>query len=316
MVMTFDALPLRIDWKPGESATSFASRLARRNGAPRLITFCSDVGLDYFNLVNGAPEDIARLAVLGNANAEDLGKSTPQLLEPRHFRLGRERIKFTAFSRTALRTCPNCLRDAQRPLDVAHAGDWQLTSIRTCDRHGCYLTPLPPAASNKDTFDTMHLIDSHAEGKPEPAPPKDRALDLYLRHRIAGGPGTGWLDRLPFHVAAQTCEAFGVLLTQGSKAKRDDLSPAQWAEAGSAGFAVLRKGSDAFRQALKEIQTAHPIDSTLYRTRYRVFFEWLRYRDDDPAFDPIRDLMRDFIFRNFPIAEGVHVLGQADPCRG
>ncbi|WP_282093568.1 hypothetical protein [Epibacterium ulvae] len=54
------------------------------------------------------------------------------------------------------------------------------------------------------------------------------------------------------------------------------------------------------------------MDNTLYRTRYRVFFEWLRHRDDDPAFDVIRDLVRDFIFKNFPIAEGAIVLGR--PC--
>ncbi|AUM73077.1 hypothetical protein CYR75_01090 [Paracoccus jeotgali] len=57
---------------------------------------------------------------------------------------------------------------------------------------------------------------------------------------------------------------------------------------------------------------AQPLDSTLYRTRFRVFFEWLRYRDDDPDFDVIRDIVRDFVFRNFPIAEGQVVLGQ--PC--
>ena len=48
-------LPLRVTCIPGESATSFASRLARRNGVGRLVTFCSDVGIDYGQLMNGAP---------------------------------------------------------------------------------------------------------------------------------------------------------------------------------------------------------------------------------------------------------------------
>lgn len=133
-----------------------------------------------------------------------------------------------------------------------------------------------------------------------------------LRNRVEEGPGNTWLDRLPFHVAAQTCEGFGLLLTRGAKERRETTTAAQWIAAGTAGFEVLRHGPDAFRQKLKDIQRAHPIDNTLYRTRYRVFFEWLRNRDDDPQFDVIRDLVREFIFHNFPISEGSIVLRQ--PC--
>ncbi|WP_255522268.1 helix-turn-helix domain-containing protein [Paracoccus sp. NBH48] len=129
---------------------------------------------------------------------------------------------------------------------------------------------------------------------------------------VQTGAGEGWLGRLPFHVAAQTCEGFGILLTHGADAKRDLVAPAEWAAAGTAGFRVLREGPDAFRARLKNIQIAQPLDNTLYRTRFRVFFEWLRYRDDDPDFDIIRDIVREFVFRNFPIAKGQVVLGQ--PC--
>lgn len=101
-------------------------------------------------------------------------------------------------------------------------------------------------------------------------------------------------------------------MTHGPDAKRDLVSPAEWAAAGTAGFRVLREGPDAFRAKLKDLQMAQPLDNTLYRTRFRVFFEWLRYRDDDPDFDGIRDIVRNFVFRNFPIAEGQVVLGQ--PC--
>ena len=55
-----------------------------------------------------------------------------------------------------------------------------------------------------------------------------------------------------------------------------------------------------FRQKLKDVQKALPVDNTLYRTRYRVFFEWRR------------NLMRKFIIRDFPISEGSIILGR--PC--
>ena len=158
----------------------------------------------------------------------------------------------------------------------------------------------------------MRMLERYAPVAPVPAAAADLKLERYLRHRVQSGASDGWLDRLPFHVAAQTCEGFGLLLTHGADAKRESIAPAEWAAAGTAGFRVLCEGPDLFRAKLKDIQMAQPIDATLYRTRFRVFFESLRYRDDDPDFDVIRNIVRDFVFRNFPIAEGQVVLGQ--PC--
>lgn len=312
MFSSLKKLPLTVDLAPGESATSFGSRLARRNGVQRLITFCSDVGIDYFALANGDPQEVARLAALGGVDPAALQTGTPQLVEPGWFRLGQERIKFTAFSRTSLRSCPACLAEGQ-PLDhSAHRGLWQLTSIRTCPVHACYLVPLPPRQNGNDTFDVMRLLERYIPVPASAAAIDDLEFERYLCQRVLAGPRHGWLDQLPFHVASQTCEGFGLLLRCGAEARRDLAGPADWAAAGSAGFQILRHGLDSFRVALKQIQLSHPIDSTLYRTRFRVFFEWLRYRDDDPDFDVIRDVVRDFVFRNFPIAEGQIVLGR--PC--
>lgn len=312
MIGSLKKLPLTVDLVPGESATSLGSRLARRNGVQRLITFCSDVGIDYFALANGDPQEVARLAALGGVDPAALQTGTPQLVEPGWFRLGQERIKFTAFSRTSLRSCPACLAKGQPVDHAAHHGLWQLTSIRTCPVHACYLVPLPPRQNGNDTFDVVRLLERFVPVAPVTAAAADLEMERYLLHRVQSGASDGWLDRLPFHVAAQTCEGFGLLLTHGPDTKRDLVASADWAAAGTAGFRVLRAGPDAFRAKLKGLQMAQPLDSTLYRTRFRVFFEWLRYRDDDPDFDVIRNIVRDFVFRNFPIAEGQVVLGQ--PC--
>lgn len=312
MFSSLKKLPLTVDLVPGECATSLGSRLASRNGVQRLITFCSDVGIDYFALANGDPQEVGRLASLAGVDNACLQMNTPQLIEPGWFRLGEERFKFTAFSRTSLRSCPACLSAGRHVDHAAHHGLWQLSSVRTCPVHGCYLVALPPRQNGNDTFDIMRMLGRYAPAAPVPAAAADLELERYLCERVQGGAGNGWLDRLPFHVAAHTCEGFGLLLTQGPDAKRELVGPAEWAAAGTAGFRVLRKGPDAFRAKLKDIQMAQPLDNTLYRTRFRVFFEWLRYRDDDPDFDVIRDIVRDFVFRNFPIAQGQVVLGQ--PC--
>ncbi|MBL3611343.1 TniQ family protein [Rhodovulum sulfidophilum] len=312
MFSTVKPLPLNVKYHHGESATSLASRLARRNGVSSMAMFLSDFGIDYLNLTNGDQEDCARLAALAGVEQAELHRNTPALASPGWFRLGQEEIKFTAFSRTALKGCPQCLQDASNESDAGHFGLWQLTSIRTCGLHGCYLVPLPTSSGTRERFDVTRLTSGFSPPEPQIANDQDLLFEHYLRNRIEKGAGNTWLDRLPFHVAAQTCEGFGLLLTLGPKTRRETATPAQWAAAGTAGFSVLRRGPDAFRQKLKDIQQTHPVDNTLYRTRYRVFFEWLRHRDDDPQFDVIRDLVREFIFRNFPISEGSIVLGQ--PC--
>ncbi|MCP6280547.1 hypothetical protein NL459_28370, partial [Klebsiella pneumoniae] len=61
------------------------------------------------------------------------------------------------------------------------------------------------------------------------------------------------------------------------------------------------------------MKRGHVNEAGRYRARYRFFFEWLRYRDDDRDFDIIRDLVRDFVWKNFPVARGALVLGKECP---
>lgn len=305
-------LPLTVPSREGETATSFASRLARRNGVPRLITFCSDLGIDYFALVNGASLEIQRLAALGGCDPVTLQAATPSLIEPGWFQLGKERIKFTAFIRTTLRICPVCLKEAPDRTGLIHQGIWQLASIRTCEQHGCYLVVVPKPRNANDCFDHISMVDQHLPEGINPVRPEDLELEQYLLNRIRNGPTKLWLDRSSFHVAAQACEMLGALLTLGPDARRSQLTVDQWTVAGTAGLRTLRKGSKGLRGKLKEIRDSHPIEEKLHRAHYRVFFEWLRYRDDDTDFDIFRNIVRDFIFKNFPIQQGSIIFGK--PC--
>lgn len=168
MFSSTQPLPLTVSTCAGESATSFASRLAYRNGVPRLITFCSDIGVDYFQLVNGEPDEIKRLAALGDTDPVALIEATPELLEPGWFQLGRERIKFTAFSRTAPRVCPQCLNETPHVTSAAHHGLWQLASIHTCAKHGCYLVALPKPSQSNDRFDVVSMNRTYLHGRVSP----------------------------------------------------------------------------------------------------------------------------------------------------
>lgn len=66
---------------------------------------------------------------------------------------------------------------------------------------------------------------------------------------------------------------------------------------------------------LAELERKRPNDNSLYRARFGVFFEWLRNRGDDDAFDAIRDPVRAFIFETHPVPKGALVLGVENPKR-
>ncbi|WP_322894356.1 MULTISPECIES: TniQ family protein [unclassified Yoonia] len=310
----FAKLALTVPHVPGETATSVASRLALLNGAPRLIAFCSDLGISHSGLTNGREKEIRDIAALAGHDADTLVFWTPQHFETRWFRLGRKRLKFTAFSRTQLRACPMCASEGLTTdirVDVGHLGLWQLSSIRSCAKHRCLLVSLPVTSSDKNVFDFARLVENHRFQAPV-LDPLDSALEAYLAQRILNGPASSWLDTLPVHVAAQTCDNLGVLLTLGPDAKRSEISDKEWRAAGDAGYHVLKDGPDGLNAALRDRKVGHINETGRYRTRYRFFFDWLRFRDEDRDFDVIRDLVRDFVWRNFPVAQGALVLGK--PC--
>lgn len=307
MSSSFSQLPMTVRAVAGETATSLASRLAHLNGVPRLVAFCSDLGISRSGLTNGRPQEVRDVAALAGQDPEPLLFWTPHHAEPRWFQLGRERLKFTSLSRTQTRTCPICAREGTS----GHLGLWQISSIRSCAKHNCLLVSLPAPVKDKDLFDWSRLREQQNLDHTI-AVSGSSDLETYLTRRITSGPDDDWLGNMPFHVVAQTSENLGLLLTLGPDAKRAAVSEAQWREAGSAGYQVLRGGPDAFYAALLDLKNGYVNEAGRYRTRYRCFFDWLRYRDDDRDFDYIRDLVRNYVWRNFPVAKGALVLGK--PC--
>lgn len=265
MFSTVSRLGLTVPSVFGESATSFAARLARRNGAPRLIPFCSDMGVDHRALTNGNETEILRLAALAGVDPGPLLFWTPRLLAPGWFKLGHERVKFTAFARTRIRTCPNCLSEGPD----AHAAIWQLRSIRRCAEHGRLLVNLPVSHASRGMFDYAFHVAQLGMQELDAVPAPESSLEAYLLGRIMRGPGQAWIDQLPFHVAAQTCENFGALTLLGPDAARDKMTDSEWQQAGAIGFSILKQGPQALSEKLKELQRASLPDIALYRRRGR-----------------------------------------------
>jgi len=310
MMLYRKALPLSVPNVDGECATSLAARLAKRNGVPRFSTFCTDLGVDYFDLCTGSPYEIQKIAELAGQEPGPLLRHTPRIIEDDWFKLGNERIKFTAFSRTRPRICPVCFREASEGKQSAfQRGVWQLTSVRTCHLHGCLLQEFHTSSDNKGVFDFARFMTSNQCAHPEFVKDHHRSLEEYMLRRIDGVNGQEWIDNLPLHVVSQTSEMFGLLLTKGPKAVRKRTAEIDWVLAGKVGFSFLRNGPEAFEAKLREMAVDVCNEHRRHLWRFGVFFNWLRDRAGDSNFDVIRDIVRNFVFDTYPLRPGTQVLG-------
>ena len=238
-MLRISPLPLRVKPIPQESATSLAARLAQRNGAPRLITFCSDIGINYFALCNGDIDEVGRLAAFAGVDADQLHMHTPCVIRKDWFRLGNAEIKFSAFQRTKPRICTVCNADSLKDDHGAPAhqnGSAQLIAMRVCPIHLCILQELPKAPSNKDHFDIAQLAAGCDSRDPTKVQKSEMKLIRHILSRLDGTTAKGWFDQLPFHVATQTAENFGLLLFKGPTVKRQSVSDLEWVKAGSLGY--------------------------------------------------------------------------------
>lgn len=105
------------------------------------------------------------------------------------------------------------------------------------------------------------------------------------------------------------------MLLKGAGFRWKVATSEDWLNAGHIGYGYLKRGPETMVEKLAELENRRPNDNSMYRSRFGVFFNWLRHRDDDRAFDPIRDLVRDFIFETYPIPKGMQVLGVENPQR-
>jgi len=294
-----------------ETALSLASRLAALNGASRMLDFCTDMGVSWRQLAMGHPATVRALAQLASVDTEQLLHWTPQYHPDRSYSLGHSRAKFTAFLRKSVRVCLSCLAEDIRvngPLGAYHRGYWSVRSLRSCHIHHQMLTPVQSVGESLDRYDFTMQIAGFVDASPV-LTVKAGSLQSYLMQRLHGAKGPRWPDSLPFHVIAQSAEALGVLLVDGADADRADLTECDWVKAGQCGFDVFTGGPEALRQKLKSLQDTAWVGRSLHRQTYRVFFQWLRGHRHDECFAPVIDVVRAFIFDNFPIKLGTEILG-------
>jgi hypothetical protein len=262
-------LRLSVPLGDGESATSFCSRLAFRNGCDTAREFCLDMGLKFQDIVDGCPQALARLAALGGVTAGVLTRfSIRRTVGVDRYLYAGQTITRIGLRRSRIRFCPACLMEDQRRWPELGAAapfgrtDWLLSPIRTCAKHGL---PLLEAADNDEWMllhDFSKALRPHLDNLPQrlhatqaKAPSR---LETYLRARLAGAAqsATAWLNALPFYAACRLCEIVGAVDLYGPRVKLSTLTEDQWRAAGGAGFGIAESGEAGIRSLLVRLRTS------------------------------------------------------------
>ena len=307
-----------------ETLYSYLARLAAvwRTDAPDLAY---DMGAPFKRLLNQDEEAFGNLA--------DWTKLAPdtmeELLSWTGTRAGNVRMKFRrelyvsrALRNPVMRGCPACLReDAAATIGPPHGamamrGDWQFREVTLCLRHGHPLVPLWTAAAPRDRFDIgarLREIESNIlSGALDQRSQIPSPYDIWLDQRLADGSDTTWFRDHPVFAVTTLCRLLGQALLKDNTPEDDSASGGIHA----AGFNVAVRGEAAIRDALDQIAAmangAWDEPQKAFGPLYgRLNRDYLK----EPGFDAFREILRDCILENWPLAAGEIVLGKPLPER-
>ncbi|WP_323042269.1 TniQ family protein [Gemmobacter sp.] len=310
--------------KPRETLYSYLARLAAvwRKEAPELAY---DMGAPFKRLLDQDRKALETVA--------DWAKLSPdvmsELLSWTGVRAGKVRMKFRgelyvsrALRNPIMRGCPVCLReDAAGATEQAYAamsirGDWQLREATLCVGHRHPLVPLWHAAAPRDRFDIgarLREIESDILSGAFDRPLRDpSAYDLWLDQRLKDGTDDTWFSDHPVYVVTIICRLLGQAMLKEDAREDDQVSDRIHA----AGFDAAVVGQAAFRTALDHLaaQATGALDEA-GKAFWPLYSRLNRDYLNDSGFDPFRDILRECILENWPIAPAEMVLGQVVPER-
>ncbi|WP_050420524.1 hypothetical protein [Bradyrhizobium tropiciagri] len=139
-------------------------------------------------------------------------------------------------------------------------------------------------------------------------------LEVYVTERLTHGPVRGGLlDALPLYIAIAACDLFGAVATLGRMPNLKRLTDEEWRVAGGAGFDILADGQAGIENLLENLRRTYPYSGAGTEGPQAVFgriYQVLEFGREDKAFDPLRDLVGNFIRTRFPVGPGHVVFGK------
>jgi hypothetical protein len=318
-------LGVTVPYNPGETITSFTSRLSIRNRRPTVRTLCLDVGIRFQDIIEGAPEAVERVADLGGVEPAILAAAAFRKKDGYALQFKSQKIVASAINRSALKVCPACLlndiRHASIPLEAAVYGriEWQLTGVRTCRLHSTPLVDLGVHIPPGQTHDFARNFEPYIAGLEQLQPDQTREFspfEYYLLERLFETSGTvDWIDGVGFSAATKACTVFGAVAEFGKQTDFKHLSDDQLLRASNTGLNILRHGYASALPFLQSLDDGQAARNGGPKALLGDIHLWLGYGNDDPEVEPIAAMIRDHVSRTLPIGSETELYGAPMPPR-
>lgn len=234
-----------------------------------------------------------------------------------------------SFLGASVRICPTCLAEdgsasnggVSRHLAAYGRTTWTVAHLRTCPNHDTVLVDVPgvPKATIQD-FATI-VAPFYQGGRivtPDTRRRSVSTFEAYLLDRLEGRPTECWLDGIPFHAAARTCEMIGAVSVFGRKLRLKMLTNDDWARAGKEGFGIASGGPASIDQWLGELirsfegDRATPLGPQAW---FGELFRWLDTGTKDTDYDPVRDILARCVAERAPFHLNERMFGKPVPYR-
>ena len=313
------ALALTVPLSKGESATSWASRLAARNGSQYVQDFAEDMALSWRAVVAGDADALAELAALGGVERATLERHA---ILPggghRRRRIGDEIVHHKTLRHIRQHVCPLCVRGAEASAGGAPV-TWQLEPMRRCPIHAVALIELPRAEFLRAVHDLAGRVRDHRalieDAARDPEAVEVSAFDRYMAERVLNGrSGASWLDGSDLACTWRVCETVGIVLLHGPSIRVDRLSSADLAVATEAGFDAIGGAKADLADALRAIhaRSGNERGGGFY-SEFEPLARFLGKLHEGPGSAEVLGAIRDFVEETYPVGPGDDVLGR--PCR-
>lgn len=312
-------LALCVDPSECEPATSWASRLAEKNGCTTVQEFVHDMGVSWKRLRTGDEASVASLCDVAGVDSEKLLRTT--------YRLGRSATakwvggewmapKLMRFD--ILRLCPNCITEAKRKGDgFLQSGApvwWYIEGIRICPVHRRTLLCLPAPQPGRCKHDFAGRVRDHAALIASALEPGDKIsrgkFDQYIINRLKCGvsPSSSWLDKLDLATVIGASEKLGLVTLGFTTRDQTIVDERTLLDATSCGFNILSVGPKHLCERLKNLQPEHSKGG--FYSEFFPFSQCLDRIQHRPSCTPLIETVRDFVVSNYPCAVGEVVFGK------
>lgn len=308
----------------GETPASFVSRLAALRRLPAR-EFCLDLGITFQRVVDGDPETLAIVAVKAGADPATLAGNAFTRVGDRLHDFRGQRLVRGSLRRAAVAVCPKCLAedtaaapDLRPGIAPAQRAIWQIGAVKTCHIHDTPLAIVTHDVTPSKLHDWMHHIESILPDLPRMAAFAETrhptSFETYVIDRATGSnKAYELLDGWPFYVAIFTCELVGAVETFSRTVNLKTMTDDEWRIAGAAGFDILATGANSFSNFLLRLQQTYAYSGGSTEGAQAIFgrlYQALEFGREEAGYDPVRDLVGDFIRTHFPVGPGDVVFGK------